>query len=75
LLSEPSTKPTQQVATAQSEPTIEQVNTDLADGALLLDVRTSEEFTAGHIKGARLFPLQNLEQGKYPDSDKNLCLL
>jgi len=34
------------------------------DGAVILDVRTPEEFTGplGHLKGARLIPVQELER-------------
>jgi phage shock protein E len=32
------------------------------DGALLVDVRTTEEFAAGHIPGAVNIPVQSLEQ-------------
>jgi len=32
----------------------------VAKGALLLDVRTAEEFNAGHIPGARNIPVQEL---------------
>ncbi len=31
-------------------------------GAVLLDVRTREEFASGHLPGARLLPLDELEQ-------------
>jgi phage shock protein E len=37
--------------------------------ALLLDVRTAEEFGAGHIPGALLFPYDELE-AKFKDPDK-----
>lgn len=33
----------------------------IADGAILLDVRTKNEFDAGHIKGARHIPLASLK--------------
>jgi rhodanese-related sulfurtransferase len=34
----------------------------VADGALLVDVRTPEEFAAGHIAGALNVPVQELDQ-------------
>lgn len=34
----------------------------VAAGALLLDVRTPEEFAAGHIEGARNIPVQELAE-------------
>jgi rhodanese-related sulfurtransferase len=34
----------------------------VADGAQLLDVRTRDEFAAGHIAGAKNIPVQELEQ-------------
>lgn len=34
------------------------------EGALLLDVRTPEEFAAGHLPGAVNFPVQRLEAGE-----------
>ena len=34
----------------------------LADGAVLIDVRTPKEYESGHIDGALLFPVQTIEQ-------------
>jgi phage shock protein E len=31
-------------------------------GAIIIDVRTSQEFNAGHIKGALNIPLQSIDQ-------------
>lgn len=70
LLTEPSTESSQQVA-AEPELSMVQVNQDIDDGALFLDVRTPEEFTAGYIEGAELFPLGDLQQGTYPMVDKD----
>ena len=36
-------------------------------GALLIDVRTEGEYTAGHIAGAQLLPLQTLQTGVTPE--------
>lgn len=36
------------------------------DKAKLLDVRTPQEFAAGHIEGAENFSLQDLQAGKKP---------
>ena len=34
----------------------------LAEGAVVLDVRSKSEFDSGHLKGAKHFPLDNLKQ-------------
>ncbi len=35
-------------------------------GAVLLDVRTKEEFAGGHIPGSQNLPLQQVDTCKYP---------
>ncbi len=50
------------------------IQKELDAGALLIDVRTQEEFDTGHIKNAVLFPLQDIEQGKLPTEDKTTKL-
>lgn len=49
---------------------IETVNADLANGALLIDVRSAAEYSSGHAKGSRNIPLQNLQSGTLPTKDK-----
>lgn len=36
----------------------------LQNGAIIIDVRTPQEFRAGHIKGAKNIPLQDLNRRK-----------
>lgn len=38
----------------------------LAAGTTVYDVRTPEEFAAGHVRGATLLPLQGIQAGKLP---------
>ncbi len=42
--------------------TLEEGKAAVANGALLLDVRTPEEFAAGHVKGAVLIPVGELRE-------------
>jgi phage shock protein E len=45
------------------------------NGALIIDVRTKEEFKSGHVKHAVNLPLQNLEQYyKYIPKDKEIIV-
>lgn len=37
----------------------------------IIDVRTKEEYDAGHIEGAILFDIQDMMQGVFLDVDKN----
>ena len=47
----------------------------VADGALLIDVRTPGEFAGGHIQGARNIPLGQLEGSKDLPANKTLPIL
>lgn len=44
----------------------------LEEGAIIVDVRTKQEFAGGHIKGARNIPVNSLRSnlGKLKDKDK-----
>ena len=48
------------VQTAQGHIGVAEANQMKVDGAFLLDVRTQEEWDAGHIPGATLIPLDQL---------------
>ena len=41
-----------------------------AGQATLYDVRTPEEYAEGYFMGAKSWPLQDIENSKYPDVDK-----
>ena len=51
--------------------TFQTVQTDISNGGQLLDVRTPEEFTNGHIEGAINLSLQEIEAGKLPTAAKD----
>ncbi len=51
-------------------PSLEAVQTDLDNGALLIDVRSSAEFSGGHAKGAKNISLQSIQSGTLPSQDK-----
>jgi phage shock protein E len=47
------------------------LSTNLQSESLLVDVRTAEEFSAGHIDGATLLPLADIQNGTLPRQDKS----
>ena len=55
---------------AKPEAEAAKISRQVADGALLVDVREPEEFAASHAKGATNFPLGKIQQGQYPTQDK-----
>lgn len=66
---------TAQTQTTSSAPTsFSQVQSAIAGGGQLLDVRTAEEYVAGHIGGATNFSLQDLQAGKLPTGSKDQAL-
>ena len=44
------------------------------EGAVLLDVRTQEEYSEGHIEGSKNIPLQNIGMAETVIKDKNTPL-
>lgn len=75
LVSEPSAENSSQIVQAASEEvTITTINQEVANGSAFLDVRTPEEYRTGYFNGAENFPLTSLQQGTYPDLDKDTRL-
>lgn len=61
--------------TSQFTPThFSQIQAAIASGAQLLDVRTPEEYAAGHIEGATNFSLQDIQAGKRPSGSKSQAI-
>lgn len=50
------------------------IKADLANGAILLDVRTKEEYDFGHFKSAVLLPVADLNAGKMPNVDRTTTI-
>ena len=50
------------------------IQKDTATVAKLYDVRTSEEYNAGHFDKAILWPVEDMEKGKLPDVPKDTKL-
>ncbi|HRF28336.1 MAG TPA: rhodanese-like domain-containing protein [Candidatus Saccharibacteria bacterium] len=42
--------------------------------AVIYDVRTPEEYAAGHAKNAKLLPLSDIQEGALPTEDKNTAI-
>lgn len=50
------------------------IQTDIKADAKLYDVRTSQEFAAGHFAGAQNWSLQNMQAGRLPNIEKDTKL-
>ena len=57
--------------TQTPELTFQTVQSDVANGSQLVDVRTAEEYAAGHINGAVNLSLQDIQAGKMPTVSKD----
>lgn len=66
-----SQKDTGKPETSKPSLTIAKVQTDTANGGQLIDVRTAEEFAAGHIDGAINLSLQDIEKNIMPNVAKD----
>ena len=51
--------------------TFHEVTKNVQRGAKLYDVRTADEYKAGHFAGAANWSLQDMQAGKLPDVSKN----
>ncbi len=66
------TRSTKQSSTGVTS--FDQVSASIAKGGQLLDVRTAEEYAAGHIDGATNFPLQTMQAGSLPSGSKSQAI-
>ncbi len=48
-----------------------EITAKLPDGVKIFDVRTDEEYKAGHVKNAQLLPDYDIAAGKYPKLAKD----
>lgn len=71
LLSEPSTEDNAAAQESSQSLSMETINEDVSNGALLVDVRTPEEYQASYIESAENFPLSQLQEGLYPTKNKD----
>lgn len=55
----------------QQKLSFQTIQNETTAGAQLVDVRTAEEYTTGHIQGAILLPLQDIQSGKTPTAAKD----
>ncbi len=51
--------------------TFSDVQASLDGGGQLLDVRTPEEYSTGYVQGATNLPLQDIQNGTMPGSNKD----
>lgn len=60
-------------ASSQTEPNPElaAIQQNMVEGALLLDVRTPEEYAAGHAEGAINLPNEEIQAGAVPEAGKD----
>lgn len=57
--------------TTESKQTFASITADVKNGAKLIDVRTPEEYAAGHFAGATNFDSVKVEAGQLPDIAKD----
>jgi len=62
-----------QISNKNSAPSlsIQTIKNDVVKGGQLIDVRTAEEYAAGHIDGAINLSLQDIQAGKMPTIAKD----
>lgn len=55
----------------KDQQTDSQTTNQLAEGTVVYDVRTPEEFATSHAEGAVNWPVETIQAGQYPDVDKD----
>lgn len=58
----------------KDELNIEAIKRSIASGALLIDVRTNDEYAAEHASGSINLPVEQISAGEYPEVDKSTTI-
>ena len=66
-----SPKADNKVSTTSPTLSIQTIQNDVSKGAQFIDVRTPEEYVAGHIDGASNMSLQDMQGGTFPAVSKD----
>jgi rhodanese-related sulfurtransferase len=71
LIALQSNKTTPAATTKTNSLSMATINSDVASGGQLIDVRTPAEYRQGHIKGSQNLPLQSIEANQLPGTNKD----
>lgn len=57
--------------TSKYDINLKQIESNVGSGAIIVDVRTEDEYNADHAVGAINIPLNDIQDGKYPEIAKD----
>lgn len=71
IFTSPESDDTKTTSSNTSKPTFQSIQSDVKNGAYLIDVRTPEEYQTGHFASAINFDSVDIDAGKTPNIPKN----